>query len=178
MNPTTYQAEMTKAMAALAVEAGKVLLDVARRLDVTAVGAFENACAEFSATAERLNKQLSVDGRSTSWTPERRAAHGKRVSEAKASNRPKLYLFSWAGEEPAEFEYTAAAAVMGISEGSLRVKISTEGGAVVFYAENRHQVFSRSPDPAFVNEALMREYHKTGNHDDMKTLSKRAKLRR
>lgn len=180
MNPTTYQAEMTKAMAALAAEAGKVLLAVADalKLDSLAVGAFENACAEFSATTERLNKQLSVDGRSTSWTPERRAAHGKRVSEAKSHHKPKLYLYSWLDEEPKEIDHKTAAGLLGITEGSLKVRLSVEGGATAFYAENRHQVISRLNEPQACHGALLFEFRKTGNHDDIKRLSKRVKLKR
>lgn len=171
---------MSKAMAAMASETGKLLLAMADalKLDSATVGAFENTCAEFKETCDRLNKQLSVDGRSTSWTPERRMAHGKRVSEAKSQHKPKLYLYSWLDEEPKEIDHKTAAGLLGVTEGSLKVKLSTEGGAIAFYAENRHQVVSRLNEPQACHEALLYEYRKTGNHDDIKRLTKRVKPKR
>lgn len=180
MNPAAYQAQMSKAMAAMASETSKLLLAMADalKLDSATVGAFENTCAEFKETCDHLNKQLSVDGRSTSWTPERRMAHGKRVSEAKSQHKPKLYLYSWLDEEPKEIDHKTAAGLLGVTEGSLKVKLSTEGGAIAFYAENRHQVVSRLNEPQACHEALLYEYRKTGNHDDIKRLTKRVKPKR
>lgn len=87
-----------------------------------------------------------------------------------------IYLFEYSDAEPTTMTYEAAAIFARKRESTFRVKLSTAGGSMVLWINNRHYVVSRENSKEAVDRALKAKFLKTHNPDDLFELKKKPLL--
>ena len=86
-----------------------------------------------------------------------------------------LFLYEWADAPPIQLTYKEAAARLGYSEMTTRVKMSHAGGAgFVSWMNGRPRVLMRTDDPEELDKVLNLAHSETLNTDDLVELPKRS----
>lgn len=116
----------------------------------------------------RLLRELTIDGRITAWSDERRDSHGDtiRAAHEKKRSQQTFYLQRTIGEVvEITGGWQAAANAVGIQVNSLRCMISNGRGVTSFKRDTGLWILGKTID--LVEEFKTAKFNESGNPDDI-----------
>ncbi len=132
----------------------------------------EEQGAEFLALIGQLQAESKVDGRSSAWTPERRAVFGARISAHWAAKRESkglprgqvFYRYQYRDESPRN----EVADETGLAPNTVKQKLFLNPEGFIRQVGQHRVVYTTSPE--FLEDLLRAKFNVTSNSDDIITL--------